>query len=207
LVALAKAGFMAIGGLGVIAGATLIFFNPIGLPAMGIMGIVGGVALLANVTCAALLYRHRKDNINMKSSWKGIRNDAASNAGVLLAAGLGHLFVSPIPDLVVGVVVSGLCIYSAAEIALEARRILRRPENAKKKKPRKQAPPKRPQPKIVLGFKKLLRSVFNRKAAKAGAKQQTPVAAAPQATPAPEPVVNKPAIKPVQPETALPAPA
>jgi Co/Zn/Cd efflux system component len=162
-VALAKAGVMAAGGLGVLAGAAFIFFNPVSLPVTAIMGIVAGAALVTNAACAALIYHYRKDNINMKSTWKCVRNDMFSNLGVLGVAGIGLFMTTPIPDLAVGAIISALCIKSAIDIARDSIKILRAPENAKKK-PDAAAPSRKAGPKMTPGFKKVLRAVFNRKA-------------------------------------------
>lgn len=196
-VALGKAAVMGIGGLGVLAGTAFLFLNPASLPATTIMAIVGGVAFIANTTCAALIYKHRHDNINMKSTWKCVRNDMFSNMGVLAAAGIGHFLISPIPDAVVGVVVAGLCIKGAVDITRDAIKILRLPENARKKKTAKSS--SKPQPKMVVGFKKALRAVFNRKAAatqKAPVIEKAPAPAAPQEQPVREPAASKPDSKP-----------
>ncbi len=213
LVALGKAAVMAVGGFGVLGAALFFFLNPIALPATAVMAIVGGIAFGANLSCAALLYRHRNDNLNMKSTWKGIRNDGVSNIGVLTAAAIGHFFITPIPDLIVGAVVSCLCIHSAWVVAKDARKILRSPEGRKKQKPGKTAATRKPSQKIVLGFKKVLH-IFNNKAA---TDQKTPVAAPAQqvpvrALPAGEPVIKEPAgdkqpVKPGQPTNRPLAPA
>lgn len=50
-----------------------------------IMWGMGLVALAANGSVLVLLWRHRADDINMRSVWVCSRNDVAANAGVLLA--------------------------------------------------------------------------------------------------------------------------
>ncbi len=44
------------------------------------------LALLANGSCLALLWRHRADDINMRSVWLCSRNDIIANVSVLFAA-------------------------------------------------------------------------------------------------------------------------
>ncbi len=164
-VALGKAVFMGALGLSVLAGAGILLANPVVMPVAATMAIVGGLALAANTTCALLLYRYRNDNINIKATLTCTRNDMISNAGVLAAAGLARVLVSPIPDIVVGIGVSCLFLKSSFSIGREAIKILRDPKNAKEKKPGKSTPPRR-EPKISRGFKKVLQTVFNRKAGK-----------------------------------------
>jgi len=161
--AIAKAGFMAILGVGVLAAAAFAFFNPV-LPLVATMGVVGAMALAANTTCALLLYRYRNDNINIKSTLICTRNDMISNMGVLAAAAVTHFIVSPLPDIIVGVAVAGLFIRSAVNIARESISILRSPEGARAENSAAAAP-RQPAPKIAPGFKNVLRAIFNRKAA------------------------------------------
>jgi len=175
-VALAKAGGMAALGLGVLGGATFLFLNPV-MPVVATMGIVGGLALAANATCGFLLYRYRNDDINMNSTWRSTRNDMISNLGVLAAAAASHLLASPLPDIIVGAVVSGWLVKSAVGVARDAIKILRATGKGQMEKttaPAK-APEKEPEP--VHGFKKVLHTVFGRAA-------KPPRAAAATATPA-----------------------
>lgn len=57
-------------------------------PLTGVMAIAAGVALIANLTCLALLTRFRSHDINMRSVWLCSRNDVIGNAGVLLTTAL-----------------------------------------------------------------------------------------------------------------------
>lgn len=68
----------------------------------------GGLALVANVVAAVILYRFRDGDSNMKSVWLCSRNDAIGNVAVILAAvgvfGTGSL----LPDIIVAVIMAGL---------------------------------------------------------------------------------------------------
>ena len=83
--ALAKGGFMLAFGLGVLGEAAYKVFHPV-MPGVETMGVIGGLALVANLVCFFLLYRHRSDNLNMSSTWLCSRTDLMANAGVLMAA-------------------------------------------------------------------------------------------------------------------------
>jgi cation diffusion facilitator family transporter len=122
--ALAKGGFMLVFGLGVLGEAAYKVFHPI-MPAAQTMGIVGAIALAANVVCFALLYRHRADNLNMSSTWLCSRNDLIANGGVLLAAGCTYLLASRWPDIIVGCVIAALFLRSAFSVLTEATHALR----------------------------------------------------------------------------------
>lgn len=186
-VALAKAGLMGILGVGVLVGAAFAFFNPV-MPVVATMGIIGGLAFAANATCVALLYPYRNDNINIKSTMVCSRNDMVANIAVVAAAAVAHVLVSPLPDLIVGVAVAGLFIKSSISIARESIGILRSPDGVPKEDTHAHPAQQKPSPKVVLGFQKVFRSVFNRKAA------NTPDAKNP--APAKAPLADKPNNKP-----------
>ena len=121
--AVAKGAFMLGFGLAVLGEATYKAFHPL-MPGAETMGIVGTVALAANVVCFALLYRHRGDNLNMSSTWLCSRNDLIANVGVLLAAGATYLAASRWPDIIVGCVIASLFLRSACGVLRDALRAL-----------------------------------------------------------------------------------
>ena len=90
-------------------------------PDASTMGIVGGMALAANLFCAYLLLRFKNDDINMRSAWLCSRNDVLANLGVLAAAGGVAWTGSHWPDLAVGVIISGLILQSSFGIFKDAR--------------------------------------------------------------------------------------
>lgn len=90
------------------------------VPLAGIMLVFGAVALAANVTCLALLYRYRSKDVNMSSTFECSRNDVISNLGVLLAAAGVHLADSAWPDILVGCIIAALFIRSAIRVLREA---------------------------------------------------------------------------------------
>jgi Co/Zn/Cd efflux system component len=96
------------------------------VPTVETMGGVGALALAANGVCFALLWRHRAEDINMKSVWLCSRNDLIANVAVLLAAAAGWMTRSPWPDTVVGTLICSLFLRSAFLVAREARAELRR---------------------------------------------------------------------------------
>ena len=122
--ALAKGGLMLAFGLGVLGEALYKVFHPV-MPGVEAMGIVGGIALAANLVCFFLLYRHRGDNLNMSSTWLCSRNDLIANVGVLLAAGASYLLVSRWPDIIVGSIIASLFLSSALHVLRQAIRALR----------------------------------------------------------------------------------
>lgn len=130
--ALAKGGFMLLFGLGVLAEAGWKIINPV-LPDAPVMGAVGALALAANLVCFFLLYRHRGDNLNLRSTWLCSRNDLFANTGVILAAAASYALASRWPDIVVGVAIAGLFLHSSYDVLRQAWRALRQPPPSKKR--------------------------------------------------------------------------
>jgi cation diffusion facilitator family transporter len=122
--ALAKGAFMLVFGLGVLGEAIYKVFDPV-MPGVETMGVIGGLALGANLVCFFLLYRHRSDNLNMSSTWLCSRNDIVANIGVLLAAGGSYALASRWPDVVVGATIAGLFLASSLGVLRKSLRELR----------------------------------------------------------------------------------
>lgn len=91
------------------------------LPEAETMGIVGVLALLANLACAVMLWRHRDGDANRRSVWICSRNDAIGNIAVVAAAlgvfGTGTAW----PDLAVAAILAGLGVSGGWQIIRQAR--------------------------------------------------------------------------------------
>jgi cation diffusion facilitator family transporter len=99
-------------------------------PDASTMGIVGGMALAANLFCAYLLLQFKNDDINMRSAWLCSRNDVLANLGVLAAAGGVAWTGSHWPDLAVGVIIAGLILQSSFGIFKDAQLEMKNNQNA-----------------------------------------------------------------------------
>ena len=106
---------MLVFGFAVLGEAAYKVLHPV-MPGAGTMGVIGGIALTANLICFFLLYRHRGDNLNMSSTWICSRNDLVANVGVLLAASGAYLLTSRWPDIIVGGIIAGLFLNSASNV-------------------------------------------------------------------------------------------
>ena len=84
------------------------------VPTFEAMGAISILALAANGTCLALLWKHRQEDINMSSVWECSRNDIASNIAVLVAAVGVWLTQSGWPDLLVGLALA--CLFLASSL-------------------------------------------------------------------------------------------
>jgi len=89
-------------------------------PSSSLMLVFGGLALVANLTCLSLLWRFRKQDVNMASTFECSRNDVISNGGVLLAAGAVALTDSPWPDILIGSAMGLLVMRSAFRVLGDA---------------------------------------------------------------------------------------
>lgn len=118
-----KAILMVILGISVFARVAYRFIYNLP-PEVSTMTVVGVIALVANLACLFMLTRHKDDDINFSSVWICSRNDIIANTLVLAAAYLVHILHSPIPDLVVGLVVCWLFLKSAFGILMESKRQL-----------------------------------------------------------------------------------
>jgi len=124
-VALFKGGLILVAGLFVLGQVIYGIVHP-GMPVFETMGIVSLVALAANATCLALLWKHRAEDVNMSSVWECSRNDIASNVSVFIAAGAVWMTQSGWPDLLVGLALACLLLRSAIHVTASALRELRR---------------------------------------------------------------------------------
>ncbi|MGF7213429.1 Co/Zn/Cd efflux system component [Skermanella aerolata] len=90
------------------------------VPQAEVMGIVGALALAANVGCALMLYFYRHGDANRQSVWICSRNDAIANLAVLAAAvgvfGTGTGW----PDIIVAAIMAVLSVSGAIQIIRQA---------------------------------------------------------------------------------------
>lgn len=121
-----KAGSAAVKGVFMLGFGLLVLAQAVAqamtgqLPHVGLMAAVGLLALVANVASLVLLTRHRDDDVNMQSSWICSRNDLVANIGVLIAAACVALTGTLWADLVVGVVIAAVFVYSSIGVLRDA---------------------------------------------------------------------------------------
>lgn len=118
-VALLKGMTMALFGLVIIGKVVYAYLQ--GIPPEALtMGLIGVLALLANVFTAVILYAFREGDSNMRSVWLCSRNDAIGNAAVILAAvgvfGTGSLW----PDIIVAMIMASLGLTAGYQIVKQA---------------------------------------------------------------------------------------
>lgn len=112
-------------GLAVLAGALYGFRRPV-LPVAEMMGGIGFLALIANLSCLGLLWRCRSDDLNLRSAWLCSRNDVIANTAVLGAAAGVWAFGTSWPDLIVGAGIAALFLRSAQQVVANAAQELRK---------------------------------------------------------------------------------
>ncbi len=118
--ALAKAGFILALGVGVIVQIVLkiVWGHP---PVSDLMLIFGGMALMANISCVALLWPYRRHDVNLSSTFECSRNDVFASSGVVGAALLVSVTESPWPDVAIAAVIAFLFFRSSLKVTRDAR--------------------------------------------------------------------------------------
>jgi Co/Zn/Cd efflux system component len=117
--AVAKGGIIAAFGIGVFGEVAVKILHGV-TPLPGVMMAFGLVALIANLTCFGLLYRYRRQDVNMSSTFECSRNDVIANVGVLVAAIGVYWFVSVWPDILVGTAIAIVFFRSAVRVLRQA---------------------------------------------------------------------------------------
>lgn len=117
---------LTLGAMGLwVLGSTIYHVAILGVPQAEVMGIVGFVALAANLTSVVLLLKFRNGDSNVRSVWLCSRNDAIGNVAVVLAASGVWATDTAWPDLIVAGIMACLFLWSAVQIVRHARQELR----------------------------------------------------------------------------------
>jgi len=90
------------------------------VPVAETMGIIGLLVLLGNGLCFLLLFRHRSDDLNMRSTWLCSRNDILANVSVLAAAAGVKVLDANWPDALIGAAIAALFLRSAFTVLRES---------------------------------------------------------------------------------------
>ena len=117
--ALFKGMTLAAMGLWVL-GSTVYEVFILAMPKASVMGLVGFLALSANLTSVLLLMKYRDGDANVRSVWLCSRNDAIGNVAVMFAAGAVYFTTSAWPDLIVAAAMAGLFLWSSLQIIRQA---------------------------------------------------------------------------------------
>lgn len=113
-----------------VLGATAYHVLVAGAPRAEVMGVVGFLALAANVTSVVILMRYKEGDANVRSVWLCSRNDAIGNVAVMLAAAGVWLTATRWPDLVVAAIMAAVFVTSSVQILRQSASELRAPEAA-----------------------------------------------------------------------------
>ncbi len=90
------------------------------VPEAGVMGVIGGLALAANLSVAVMLYAFREGDSNMRSVWICSRNDAIGNVAVMAAASGVFATNSGWPDFAVAGIMAALALSGAVQVMRHA---------------------------------------------------------------------------------------
>lgn len=115
MAAAAKGGSLFLMGLWVF-GSTIWRVFQGGVPEAPVMGLIGFLALAANLASVLLLMSYKDGDANVRSVWLCSRNDAVGNVIVMVAA-LGVWGTATAwPDLIVAGIMAGLFLSSSVQI-------------------------------------------------------------------------------------------
>ena len=117
-------GFIMIGSALTVLIRGLYQFHIWSIPVQQTMTNIGIIALVANLSCLIFLTRHKEDNLNMSSVWICSRNDIIANSSVLFAAWIISIYPSPIPDLIVGLLITFVFTKSSLKVIKASQREL-----------------------------------------------------------------------------------
>ena len=92
----------------------------LGLPKAEVMGVVGLLALAANLASVLLLRRYKDGDANVRSVWLCSRNDAIGNVIVMVAALAVWGTATAWPDLLVAAIMAGIFLTSSVQILRQA---------------------------------------------------------------------------------------
>jgi Co/Zn/Cd efflux system component len=118
-VALVKGSTLALMGLWVL-GSTAWHALVLGTPRAEVMGVIGFLALAANLASVLILLKYKDGDANVRSVWLCSRNDAIGNVAVMLAALGVWGTTSGWPDVVVAAMLASLFLNSASKILRQA---------------------------------------------------------------------------------------
>jgi Co/Zn/Cd efflux system component len=110
-------------------GSTVYQFLILDMPKAEIMGLIGLLALAANLASVLLLMRYKDGDANVRSVWLCSRNDAIGNVAVMIVSVAVWLTATAWPDLVVAIFMAGLFLRSAQLILVQSWQELRSGEN------------------------------------------------------------------------------
>ena len=103
-----------------VLGATAYHVLVLGVPKAEVMGVIGLLALGANLASVVLLLRYKDGDANVRSVWLCSRNDAIGNVAVMAAA-LGVWGTATAwPDLLVAAAMALLFLNSSVQILRQA---------------------------------------------------------------------------------------
>jgi Co/Zn/Cd efflux system component len=100
---------LSLGAMGLwVLGTTVYHVLVLGVPQAEVMGAIGFLALVANLTSVLLLLKYRDGDANVRSVWLCSRNDAIGNLAVIVAASGVWATGTAWPDLIVAGIMASL---------------------------------------------------------------------------------------------------
>jgi cobalt-zinc-cadmium efflux system protein len=123
LAALANGIFLVLIGLYIFYESYQRFLTPPEIKSVPML-IVAITGLLANLATAALLYKSRRENLNLRGAFLHVLGDTLGSVGAIIAGIMIWLWQWRLADPIVSVIVGGLVLFSSYELVKESVDIL-----------------------------------------------------------------------------------
>jgi cobalt-zinc-cadmium efflux system protein len=123
LAALANGIFLVLIGLFIFYESYQRFMDPPEIKSVPML-VVAATGLLANLVTAGLLYKSRRENLNLRGAFLHVLGDTLGSIGAIFAGVVILLWQWKLADPIISVVVGGLVIFSSYELVKESVDIL-----------------------------------------------------------------------------------
>jgi cation diffusion facilitator family transporter len=90
-------------------------------PKSSFMICIGLLALCANLSCMAVLQKHRHGEVHIRASWVFTKNDALANLGTVVGGILVWFTKTALPDLILGLIICIVVVRGGIEIIRDAK--------------------------------------------------------------------------------------
>lgn len=114
------AGLILIPAVAALATAVYKLVNPSAPEAFALTG-TAVFAMVVNLVCALLLMRLRREEALLRGAWLAARNDVLGNVLIIAAGLVTFVWVSPWPDIAVGLLLAAVNLGAAKEVFEQAR--------------------------------------------------------------------------------------
>ena len=85
---------------------------------------IGLIALVANIICLTLIYKHKDGEVHMRASWIFSANDVIANLGIIISGVLVWWLDQRWPDILIAIIIAFVILRGARMILKDAKKEL-----------------------------------------------------------------------------------